>query len=473
MNNPVELAIVGAGPAGIEAAIVAAKVGVDVVLIDLARQPGGQYFKQLPAEFQSEDHSKFHLKAEKLYRSLGKAKVNIMTETLVWGAFPGLRPGEWVLALYGPEGSTLLNTRALILATGAYERSIPFPGWDLPGVITAGAALFLIKNQGVLPGKRFVLSGSGPLLLEAAAYLVKAGAEVTGVFESTAGLPWRIAPYLPALWGQWARIGEGLDYIKTLVNSGVPYHTGQAVIEARGDGKVEEVVVARLEKSGKTIQSSEKTLSVDTVVAGYGLVPGTELSRVLGCDSEYIHEFGGFIPVRNEKMQSSLSGVYVVGDGARIGGAENAMIEGRIAGWSAATFLGCLSEQEARQAIAKERADFKKEQRFSRMLADLFTPHPGLYSFADDETIICRCEQVTLRQIREALKIGAQTVVDVKNLTRCGMGNCQGRTCGEIVAHITAAETGQTIEDVRNFISRPPIHPIPLYAIEETKIPPN
>lgn len=462
-----EMIVVGAGPAGIEAAIVAANSGVEVTLIDTARRPGGQYFQQLPVEFRSEEYPGSRNKGERLFRRLEEAHVHLLSNTLVWGIFQGERPDEWYVTLYAPDLPTQLSTNLLVLAPGAYDRTIPFPGWDLPGVMTAGASMIFVKKQHVLPGKRFILSGTGPLQLAAAAQLVQAGAKVMGVHECVTGLPWRGIPFLPAMWGQWGRMWEGFDYMRILIGAGVPYRTGWAVVEARGCDRVEEAIIARLDSTGTPIPGSEKVVAVDTVVVGYGLLPSTELSRLLECETEYVTERGGFVPRRNQEMQTSLPGVYVVGDGAGIGGAEMAMIEGRIAGWSAACHAGKVGQKEAQSVITSERNGLKREQRFSHMLGSLFTPPRGLHSLAKDETIICRCEQVTLGQIRDAIKLGTQTVNDVKNLTRCGMGNCQGRVCGEKVASILASEIGCSLQEARYYNVRPPVHPLPLNIIEE------
>lgn len=467
MNDVIELVVVGAGPAGIEAAVTAAQAGVEVVLIDSSARPGGQYFKQLPDTFTSEDRTPHNLRAQEMFQKLASSGVKVWADTLVWGIFEGSQPGIWCLTLHGKDAPERLNARAVILATGAYDRSVPFPGWDLPGVITTGAALTMIKHQRLLPGRRVLLSGSGPLQLATAAQLVQAGAEVLGVLESSANLLWRGIPYLPALWGQWSRMREGLGYIRTLVGAGVPYRTGWAVTAAHGEERVSEAVMARLDKDGKPIPGSEKTETVDAVVVGYGLTPSAELCKLLECELEFSAGRGGFVPCRNENLETSRPGVYAAGDGAGIGGAEMSMIEGRIAGYSAALKLGHGDEIQTRRAILRERAALRREQRFAALLGNLFSPPVGLYALAKDDTILCRCEQVTLGQVREAISYGTQTLTDLKNLTRSGMGNCQGRTCGSIIAQIMAAETGRTLEDVRYYNIRPPVHPVPLWTIEE------
>jgi NADPH-dependent 2,4-dienoyl-CoA reductase/sulfur reductase-like enzyme len=467
MIKDVELAVIGAGPAGIEAARTAALAGVEVALIDSSPKPGGQFFQQMPDPFQGDDPSDHYGKAQQLFKRLESTSVHLLQNTLAWGIFEGSKPGTWCLTLHGPDAPSRLNARAVILAIGAFDRSIPFPGWDLPGVITAGAAQKMIKNQRVLPGKNAIFSGTGPLQLAAAAHLVEAGVKVVAVCETATGLLRHSIPYLPAFWGQWERMIEGLNYVRTLAGAGVPYRLGWAVTSVRGGNRVSEASIAKLDSNGKPIPQTEIIQAVDTVVVGYGLTPSTELCRLLECELEFDSRRGGFIPRRSEAMETSYPGIYAVGDCAGIGGAEMAMIEGRIAGYAASFQLAHITERSALQATAREKAALRREQRFARMLGDLFSPPIGLYTLAEENTIICRCEQVTLGQIREAISYGAQSVSDVKNLARTGMGNCQGRTCGSIVAQILAAETGRAVEDGQYLTVRPPVHPLPLGIIEE------
>jgi D-hydroxyproline dehydrogenase subunit alpha len=467
MNKVVELVVVGAGPAGIEAAITASTAGVEVILVDSSPRPGGQYFHQIPESFQATDASRHEIRAQQYIRRLSSSNVRVFNNTLVWGIFEGAVPGTWCLTLHGPEAPARLNTRAVILATGAYDRSIAFPGWDLPGVITAGAASRMIKNQHLLPGKRVLVSGTGPLQVQAAALLSRGGAEVVSVCESSVDLFWRGLAHLGAVWGQGGRLKEGFDYMKTLRGAHVPYRLGWSITAARGEDRVREVTFAKLDKNSKPIPQSQIVQPVDAVVVGYGLTPGTELCRQLNCDFEFVAQRGGYVPARDNELQTSCAGIYAVGDCAGLGGAEMSMIEGRIAGSAVAARLAHLTEAAAGALIQREKRDLRREQRFERMLGDLFSPAAGLYGQADPETVICRCEQVTLGQIRDAISFGAQTVSDVKNIVRTGMGNCQGRTCGSIVAQIMAAETGKPLAALRYFSIRPPIHPLPLSVIEE------
>lgn len=465
-----ELAIIGAGPAGLEAAITAAENGAQVTVIDSAPQPGGQYFKQPPPTFRNNAQTHHQREAQALLNRL--SGVRLLTDTLVWGAFP-TDAGEWLLTLHGPDAPYRLQSKLLILATGAYDRPIAFPGWTLPGVITTGAAQNLLKSQFVLPGRRILLAGTGPLQLAVAANLVKAGAEVIAVLEGTRLAGWPGLRRVTGAWGQWRRLAEGCDYWRTLRRAGVPLQFGWSVLEAHGDDVLQEVVITQLTNDWQPLAHPRQTTTVDTLVLGYGFIPSTQLSRLLGCQHEFRPALGGYIPVRDYLMQTSLPGVYAAGDGAGVGGAALARLEGSIAGLAAARQLGKLAPDAAEAAVARQQRALVREGGYAQMLGDLFTPGPDFYTLATAETIICRCEEVRLADIQAAVTYGAQTVHEVKGLTRCGMGNCQGRICGELVARAVARERGlaatdpASIEAVGAFTVRPPLHPLPLSVLAE------
>lgn len=465
----VEIVVIGAGPAGIHAALSASECGAQVVLIDGYARPGGQYFRQLPAAFSADDRTTHQAEAAALLGKLHNSSVRVLSNTTVWGAFPCTTSGEadqrWEVALHGPSAPASLATGALILATGAYDRPVAFPGWALPGVMTAGAAQTLLKNQRVLPGKRILLSGTGPLQLAVGASLVRAGAQVSAILEgSSLGLA--NVRQAAAMWGQWGRLAEGWSYLRTL--RGVPYRFGWAVIEARGADQVEEAVIARLDANWRPISGSEQTIPVDTILIGYGFIPSTELSRLLGCQHEYDLRRGGYVPVRGRNMQTSLTGVYMAGDGAGIGGAELSALEGAVAGISAAGMLGHLAAVQVTEQVARLEGRLARQRSFAHMLGEFYTPGPGIFDLAREDTVICRCEEVTLGDIRAAAADGVRSTTELKALTRLGMGNCQGRICGELAARILAREAGlgdgylASRHATGIFTPRPPIHPIPL-----------
>ena len=457
MTTQVEVAVVGAGPAGLNAALTAARAGAQVVLFDAYPQPGGQYYKRPPGEFRPRAQSRRQRAGEALWRDAMAAGVRFFPQTTVWGIFD-----DRILGVYGPDAPRWVQAQAVILAPGTYERVPPFPGWTLPGVMTVGGAQVLLKHQRVLPGQRIALVGTGPLLLVVAAMLARAGAKVVGVFE--AARPHRGWRHLPAMWGQWVRLAEGLAARWTLLRHRVPYLTGWGIVRADGDESVREITVARLDDAWRPIPGTEKQVACDTLCVGYGFVPATQLTRLAGAKHEWRFDRGGEVPVRDRFMQTTVPGIYAVGDGAGVGGAALAAIEGQIAGWAAAAQVGRISRQRAEQAIERLVPVLRREQRFQRAYAALFTPGPGIYELADEDTLICRCEEVPLARVRWALSMGVHTTNEVKLVTRCGMGLCQGRECGHALAHIVAREVGRPVSQVGLLPPRPPVFPMPLDA---------
>jgi NADPH-dependent 2,4-dienoyl-CoA reductase/sulfur reductase-like enzyme len=466
----VTLAVIGAGPAGLEAAATAAERGVSVALVDSRERPGGQYYRQPPAAFALQDRSRHRRDAERLLKRAGHPLVRHVGGVTVWGMFPAAE--GWEIALDGPGGFGSVLAPFVILAPGAYDRPVPFPGWTLPGVLTAGGAQGLLKTQRVLPGRRFLLSGTGPLQLAVAAALVQNGGEVVAVLEG-ARVDWHALQHATAAWGQWTRLAEGLEYAQALRAARVPVRTGWAVAAAHGDDEVKAATITRLDADWRPIPGTQERVEVDTVVVGYGFVPSTELSRLAECEHTLRPELGGLVPVRDERLLTCQPGLYVAGDAGGITGAAAARIEGRLAALSVCRRLGIRGADE--RAIGQAIRGLERERRFARALAAVFSPGPGLNELATDDTLICRCENVTLGEIRKAVRGGARAVNEVKGLTCVGMGNCQGRTCGTLVPRLVARELaalGCQVPPKADLLTmRPPIHPLSLQALSEYAAP--
>jgi bacterioferritin-associated ferredoxin len=313
------------------------------------------------------------------------------------------------------------------------------------------------------------LAGTGPLQLVVAAGLVQAGAEVVAIVEGSPLVRKALRRPLDhglALLGQWGRLGEGLSSWLTLKRAGVPLYTGWGVVAAHGQEGVSEVAIAQLDNEWRPIPDTAQTLACDTLCCSYGFVPATELARLLGAQCEWRPGQGGFVPVRDEHMQTSVPGVFAVGDGAGIGGGPLALIEGQIAGLAGAAQVKAQSAAAIPNDIKRLMPVLRREQRFQQLYAELFTPGPGLEELAKPDTIICRCEEVTRADVSQAVALGADTLDAVKALTRCGMGNCQGRVCGQLLAALLARETGRARAEVGQFRVRPPIFPIPLADLQ-------
>lgn len=468
MAESVEIAVVGAGPAGIEATLQAAGAGATVALIDRQPRAGGQYYKQTAAGVVGHGARSRREKEGRalLDRLAAQEGVRRLDDTVVWGLFPAA-DGEWLLALHGPVAPSRLRAAAVIVAPGAYDRVIPFPGWTLPGVITPGAAQTLLEHQGVLPGKRLLVSGSGPLLLLVAAGLIRAGAEVVAVLEAARPRPaqlWLLARALP---GQGARLLEGWEAWRTLRAAAVPYHLGAAVVAAAGEEEVSAAIFVRLDEDGRPLSGSERRVAVDTVVVGHGFLSASRLTRQAGCQHDFRPEAGGYVPRRDIYMETTRAGVFAAGDGAGVGGVALARSEGRVAGLAAAWRVGRLDAAVATAALESERGTLRRERRFAHRLGELFGPRPGLYGAVHEETVICRCEEVTLAAIRQAAATGAATIDELKGLTRAGMGNCQGRICETTVARLLARARGVDPADVGCFSVRPPLYPLTVAELAE------
>ena len=463
MIETFQLAIIGAGPAGIEAAINASKAGVKTVLIDNYPQPGGQYFKQMPEEYQVSKDTPTEVEGKKLLQKLKFCNVTHQYNALVWAIFKEESKNCWLVALYGNDCPKYVRSKYLILANGAYDTPVAFPGWTLPGVITCGAALIQLKTQRFASGHRALISGTGPLLLSAAAHLIDAGVDVVAVCESSKLFPKGLRHAFTML-GHWHRLSEGAKYMAKMISSKTPYKTGYSIIEARGTENVTTAVISKIDDHGVPIEGTEEEIIVDLVVSGYNLTPNTGLARMIDCEMQYHAGKGGWVPVRDDTMQSSIPGVYIVGDGAGIGGAENARLEGQISATAIAFETGNISKHEVDNVYKKIRPQLNNQKRFGKLLVDLYSPKPGLINLVSDDTVICRCEEITFGEIKTAVIRGARTIGEVKMITRVGMGNCQGRMCehsvtGAIIQSL--ADDYVSHQSIGKYSVRPPLHPIP------------
>ncbi|MGQ9585998.1 MAG: NAD(P)/FAD-dependent oxidoreductase [Anaerolineae bacterium] len=322
-----EVAVVGAGPAGLAAAIEAARAGAQVTLIDENACPGGQLFKQIHKFFGSKDHragTRGIRIGEDLLAEAGKAGVEIRLNTVVYGLFANRR-----LGLICNEHSEDLTAKAIILATGANERPLAFPGWTLPGVMGAGAIQTLMNIHRTLPGRRVLMVGAGNVGLIVTYQLLQAGAEVVAIIEAL--------PYIG---------GYGVHAAKVR-RAGVPILTAHTILSAEGAEGVERARIARVDENWQPVPGTERVLEVDTIGLAVGLSPLAELAWMAGCRFAYLNELGGWVPVHDADMQTTLPGIYVAGDVAGIEEASTAMEEGRLAGLAAAQALGHLPPEEA------------------------------------------------------------------------------------------------------------------------------
>jgi NADPH-dependent 2,4-dienoyl-CoA reductase/sulfur reductase-like enzyme len=461
----VDVAVVGAGPAGMAAAVAAAELGLRVAILEEQPRLGGQYLA-LDGKDASTRRSPAQRQGERLRGALGTLPVEVWTGALVWNFE---RSGE--LHVYHGGRVSTLSAGAVVLACGGRELSIPFPGWTLPGVMTVGAGQLLAKHHDVLPGKRVLLAGSGPLLLAAACEMIRLGAQVAGVLEASD--PRRWLRHAPAMWSQWERLVEGLGYLRRMRQAGVPYRFGRAVVAAYGHTRVERVDIAALDAGGRPRLDTVEQIAVDALCVSFGLTPNIELAQLAGAALAFDPRLGGWIPRVDAGLQTTVPGLFAAGETATVAGADAALITGHLAGLAAARHLGRLPEDEWETAFRALAGKRRAHARFGRALNTLFAPPPGLHSIMTDETIVCRCEEVCAGEIRAATAAGAQTLDALKTWTRVGQGRCQGRTCGPVLARLIAAQSGRPLAEILPMTVRPPVKPIPVAALATAQLDPN
>jgi thioredoxin reductase/bacterioferritin-associated ferredoxin len=454
-----EIVVVGAGPAGIRAAVEARAAGAEVLVLDDAPRPGGQIYRQLPPELSpgpGDPLGSSRRKSGPLLDDLQRAGAVVSAGTEVWGVQP-----ERVLLLHHAGRARVVQAGALVLAAGAYDRPAAMPGWTLPGVVTAGGVTALVKAQRVLPGQRVLLAGTGPLLLAAATALVHGGAHVVGLAEAAPRMALLGLLRRPGIWGQTFEVG------RTLWRTPVWTRTGLVRIE--GTEGVERAILARIDGTWRPIAGTERAVDVDTVVLGYGLVPSPELADLAGCALAHDVDRGGWVPVSDPErlMATSAPGIFVAGDGAGVGGADVAEEEGRLAGLGAALFVGKLAAAEAQARAGPVLQRLRRFNAFRRSLGRIHAPRPGLFELATDDTMICRCEEVSGAEVRVAIQEGARRVAEVRALTRAGMGLCQGRFCVPTLTGLLGRWGGVPAEAAGRLPPRLPARPVPIPVLAD------
>lgn len=446
------------------AAIEAARAGLSATLIDEAPALGGQVYRHHPEAFHVEDgHRLGHdfARGNRLRQEFADiaSRVEVLSNTAVLGVWSNRE-----LLWYRDNRSAVLQAERLIIASGAYDRPMPFPGWTLPGVMTAGGVQTILKTMRVRPGRRALVAGTGPLILAVACRLHQAGIEIASVLEA-GNPPWRDGVF-PKEWGDLDIINDAREHLEFLSAANIPLLPNHTVFEAHGPGEVQAASYGAVDnETWQPLKDSVRRLDVDLVVIGFGFVPNTELTELAGCRHHYAPELGGWVPARTAFMETTIPSIFAVGDGAGIGGVFVAIEEGRLAGVTAAEQAGTIAPDEAER---RRRGPLERLGAFAEMravLAEVSRIRPGLLDLATPETLACRCEEVVLSDVNTALDQGARDLQAVKLLTRLGMGPCQGRNCAPHVGMHVCRATGQTAEQVARINPRPPLKSVTFGAL--------
>ncbi len=457
MSAAIDLAVVGAGPAGLAAATTAAGLGMKAIVLDEQPAPGGQIYRGVedvatrrPGRLAifGEDYAD-GLALVRRFRASGAEHV---ASAAVWQVDRDLT------VHYRACGTARsLRARQVLLATGAMERPVPLRGWTLPGVMTCGAAQVLLKTAGVVPEGRVVLAGSGPLLLLLASQLLRAGARPAAILETPLNYR-RALRHLPRFLLAPGYAARGLGMLGALRSAGVPYRRGVRDIHVVGTGHAECI---DYECDGTRFAEA-----ADVVLLHQGVVPNANLAWSLRCEVKWDNRQRCFRPVLDAWGRSSVAGVWIAGDGGGIAGARAAELSGTIAAFGAAAEIGRISAEECAVRASATRAELARHIKARAFLDALYRPAQEAVAPRAGDVIVCRCEEVTAGEIRRiVLEQDCPGPNQMKAFTRCGMGPCQGRLCGLTVTELIAEYRGISARDVGYYRIRPPVQPVTLGEI--------
>ncbi|SVA30428.1 uncharacterized protein METZ01_LOCUS83282 [marine metagenome] len=455
MNQTYDFVIIGAGPAGLAAALEAAKQKLSVLVLDEQPEAGGQIYRSISTTklLRPETYSLLgpdYQVGHTLEHSFRQSGVHYIPGASVWQ----VEPDRSVLYLRNGDVRQV-GARRLLIATGAMERPVPIPGWTLPGVMGAAAADVLLKSSGTVPSGRVVLAGSGPLLWLTASRLAAADVDISAVLETTTFLNYiQALPHLPRALLAGEYLLKGLRLKRQVRSAGIPVHSGIHDLHAGGSHRLETVCYTHHEQSQK--------IESETLLLHEGVVSHTQLTRQSGCEHIWNELQRYWHPLLDEWGNTSVEGVAVAGDGGIVAGAMIAEASGHLAALEAAFQLGTI-RQKQRDSMAKVfHKEIRHHQAIRPFLEHLYPPSSECLVPSNEATLVCRCEEVSAGQIQESLTWGALDMSQIKAFTRCGMGPCQGRMCGLTVAEIIAHAQGKSPCEVGFFRGRPPNKPITL-----------
>lgn len=462
-----DLLVVGAGPAGLAAASIAAAAGLEVLVVDERGHAGGQFFKQPDTGFDVDERriDPQYAEGRRLIQDTQDHEVRFCLGATVWGVFSGDR-----LAVLTAEDNLLIRPRRCILSTGAYERALPVPGWTLPGVMTSGAAQTLLRAYQTAPGKRVIVAGNGPLNLQVADELSRAGVDVACVAELAppprrAGIRTALALALhsPAL------AFAGMRHLLNLHRRKVPVLYGHVLASVDGRDRASRASVAAIGRDGVLVEGSRRQFEVDAVCTNYGFLPQSELARAFGCRFDFDPRRGAFVAERDADGRSSVPNVFIAGDAGGLGGARIAVDQGLLAGLAIVADLRGGTQAAGRELARQYRGIRRRMQRHARFQAALWQMFAAPRLSVDlscADTLICRCEELDRESLERILARGGITsLAAVKKASRAGMGRCQGRYCTSLLAALSARTGKPPIDDEDFFAPRPPAKPVPIGRI--------
>jgi len=456
MSQIFDIVVIGAGPAGANAALTAAWAGCRVAMVDEQRKPGGQVWRAknpvvLEAPTTPESRS-----GDALRQEVACSTVLTFAQSRVW-QIESAASGWEIYVLQEGKVVTLV-AKALILATGAREYVQPVPGWTTPGVIGLAGATAMFKQDLALPGQRTVVSGTGPLVFFVASEIRRLGGEVAAVVTPNSKRDWLRA--FPAMVRRPDLLVRGALWVADLYLAGVPIYWRHAVAEVDGETDVSGVTIRRLTRDWAP-DGEPEFLGADSLCLGNGLTPAAEAAQLAGLELRYRADLGGWCPEVDASGETEREGLFLCGDGAGIRGAAAAEIHGKLTGETASAYVRGVAPGEnhlLQQA-------YQRAARFGMAMTALSVPRKGLQTLMCADTVVCRCESLTRSDIVAEINAGAQSTLSVKSGLRAGMGPCGGKFCQGSISQLIAQAKGGEVSDVPPPTARPPLRPIPVAAL--------
>ena len=460
MNDVVEIIVIGAGPAGMSAAQMAAEHGAKTLLLDEQRSPGGQIYRAIEANMQRDrpELGDAYRKGEKLARAFRNCSVDYVPGASVWQLSQDGTVG------YAKDGTAhIITADQIILASGALERPVPIPGWTLPGVMTVGAAQILLKESQI--GIRdAVFVGTGPLLYLLAHQYITAGIPIKAVIDLMPTSNYLAAlAHLPRALPSLAKIIEGWRWKREIASSGIPLVTGCGGVRILGEGRAEAIAYHH--------DNVWHEVPCHQVLLHQGVAPDVNTALAAGCRYHWSKAQACWNIDVDAWFQSSVPGIAVAGDAAYIAGAVAAEQSGRIAALGALERLGKVSRSDRDGLAAPSQAALKSEMRLRPFLDSLFKPADVFRIPSQPDTVVCRCEEISVQQIHAAVELGCIGPNQLKSYTRCGMGPCQGRFCGLTVSELIGKFCGKPVDSVGYYRLRYPVKPLLLEELANMEFP--
>ncbi|AMM15829.1 MAG: NAD(P)/FAD-dependent oxidoreductase [Pseudomonadota bacterium] len=453
----IDVAVIGAGPAGLAAATQAARAGLSVVVLDEQESVGGQIYRAIERsdaqrrEILGPDYQA----GSAIATAFARSGARYVPNASVWQV---TREKTVHYLKDGKVGS--FEAKRVVLATGALERPFPIPGWTLPGVLTAGAAQILLKSAGEVPSEPPVLVGCGPLLYLLGWQYVRAGVPIRALVDTTRHEDrWRAKRYMVSALRAWPYLSKGLQLMRTLRDAGVPMH--EAADDLRVEGVIGEDGAERANALTFSVRGVSHRIEANVILLHQGVVPNTQFSLSLRASHKWDDAQLCFTPTTDKWGELDVPGIFVAGDGGGIGGAQAAEMQGEVTALAIAQQLGAIDEKTRDQSAAPRMRRLAEVMRIRPFLDSLYRPRDE-NRVPKDEVIVCRCEEVTAGQLRQFVALGCLGPNQAKSFGRCGMGPCQGRMCGLTVTEVIADARSVTPETVGYYRIRPPIKPLTL-----------